>query len=185
MLNDCFGEVDRKAGILFAIIVFTAISSGFRGRIFNTLSDEISMIMRGDMFEHIIFQDTGFYDKKENSTGQVIARMSTDVEVIQDLISTNVSMLLRGGLLIIATIAFMFYLNWQLSLVTMGATIPIIIMTLSYGHCFKARIKAITREKGRMTHVCQEAFTNIRTVKAFACEEEENKKFDKVSHCLY
>jgi ABC-type multidrug transport system fused ATPase/permease subunit len=68
--------------------------------------------MRGDMFEHIIFQDTGFYDKKENSTGQVIARMSTDVEVIQDLISTNVSMLLRGGLLIIATIAFMFYLNW-------------------------------------------------------------------------
>jgi ABC-type multidrug transport system fused ATPase/permease subunit len=82
MINCNYSEVDLKVGILFAIIVFTAVASGFRARIFNTLSDEISMIIRLDLFQHLIFQDTAFYDKKENSTGQVIARMSSDVEII-------------------------------------------------------------------------------------------------------
>jgi ABC-type bacteriocin/lantibiotic exporter with double-glycine peptidase domain len=63
-------------------------------------------------------------------------------------------MLVRGGVLIIATIAFMFYLNVGLTLVTLGSCIPICAMTLSYGHCLKARIREIAREKGRMTHVC-------------------------------
>jgi ABC-type multidrug transport system fused ATPase/permease subunit len=55
MIKEEWGEVDMMAGILFAIIVFTAVSSGFRARIFNTLSDEISLIMRYDMFKHLVF----------------------------------------------------------------------------------------------------------------------------------
>lgn len=141
--------------------------------------------MRVDIFEHVIFQDTAFYDKKENSTGQIISRMSSDTEVIQDLLSTNISMVVRGVIFICSVIVMMFVINPKLTLVTVGASIPITAMTLTYGNNIKKRTKAILAEKGDMTAVCQEAFTNIRTVKAFACEDEENIKFSKTSVRMY
>lgn len=99
--------------------------------------------------------------------------------VIQDSLSTNVSMMARGGVFVISSIIIMLWISWRLSLVTLTAMIPIVIVMVGYSQRMRKLQAEIQQEKSKMTVVAEEAFSNVRTVKAFANEDEEVAKFFK------
>lgn len=90
--------------------------------------------------------------------------------VIQDSLSTNVSMLVRAGVFILASLIIMFYLSWQLCCVTLTAMIPIVSVSVIYSQKMRQLQKDIQGEKSKMAIVAEEAFSNVRTVKAFSNE---------------
>jgi len=97
--------------------------------------------------------------------------------VIQDSLSTNVSMLVRALVFILAALCIMFYLSWQLTLVQLISMIPIVIVMTGYSRKMRTFQANIQKEKSKMTIVAEEAFSNVRTVKAFSNEDAEVEKF--------
>lgn len=142
-----------------------------RGYLFNMISERIALHLRRDLYISILNKDVGFFDARK--TGDFLSRLSSDTSVIQDGLSTNVSMFLRALILIIGFFAILFYISPQLTGATLGSILPMIIFSVFYGRAMKKIQKEIQDKKALTTTLAEEAFSNIRTVKAFATEVEE------------
>jgi ABC-type multidrug transport system fused ATPase/permease subunit len=170
---------------MFCVVLFAGIMAGLRARLFNVMSDRIARDLKNEIFSKILICDTAFFDRKENMTGALLSRINADVEVIQGILSTNISMVLRGGTLIIAIMVKMLLINLKLAGVTFAALLLCISAVGSYGECMKRFAKLIAKEKSRMTSDALEGFTNIKTVKAFAAEDTEMAKFESGNALVY
>jgi ABC-type multidrug transport system fused ATPase/permease subunit len=67
----------------------------------------------------------------------LVSRLGSDVEVIQEGLSTNVSMFLRSIIFIMVSFVFLFILSWELTLLMIGSIIPVIIFSVFYGRMMK------------------------------------------------
>jgi len=92
--GDRWSQITDIVLLMAAIVVGTAIFVFARGASFNTMSDAIAKNIRYDVFFSIINKDVAFFD--ENKTGEMLSRISSDSSVIQDGLSTNISMMLRS-----------------------------------------------------------------------------------------
>lgn len=106
-----------------------------------------------------------------------MSRINSDIQVIQDCLSTNVSMFVRGTTFILLTLAILFYFSPVLTGATFCGIIPVLAFGIVYGRKVKQLTKVIQDDKAKMSNVADESFGNIRTVKAFSNEIEETSKF--------
>lgn len=114
-----------------------------------------------------------------------MSRLNADTAVIQDSLSTNVSMFIRSSVSILATMVICLVLSWKLALTFFCGMIPIAAFSFKYAGFMRAVAKKISAEKALMSTIADESLSNIRTVKAFANEDEEISKFNKYSTEVY
>lgn len=87
-------------------------------------------------------------------------------------------MTLRSVLTIIATLAVLFAINWMLTCVVLGGILLVIGFVFFGSRKWETRLSKVQQEtKAVVNQVTEEAITNIKTVKAFATESSEFKKF--------
>lgn len=129
------------------------------------------------MFFFLINKDVSFFD--ENKTGEILSRISSDTAVVQDGLSTNLSMFFRSFIFIALSIVILCFISWRLTLVTLSSIIPISVVGVCYAKIMRKFAKETQEKKSELGQVAEEALQNIRTVKAFACESYEENKFSK------
>lgn len=160
---------------MLIICVVSGISSGMRGAIFNMMSYKIARDIKYDLFWYLVRKDVTFFDEKK--TGDILSRISSDVAVLQDGLSTNVSMFVRALVFIVISIVILCVLSWKLTLVALGGIFTTSLVLI----CFFKRMAKLGKEiqdaKAEIGEVSEEAMSNIRTVKAFANEFNEIEKF--------
>ncbi len=115
----------------------------------------------------------------------LVSRLNSDIQVIQDAMSTNISMAVRSVVFIIVVLVVLFLLSWQLTAVTFAAIIPICIFAVLYGRRMRTISKQVQEEKAKMNTSAEESFSNVRTVKAFSNELNEAEKFSKGNIASY
>ena len=107
----------------------------------------------------------------------VVSRISNDVTNIQMGLTQNISMVARALVTIIADLIIMFFISWKLTLITLAG----VLLSSSCNFFFMMKLRDLAKQiqaiKGEMTVTAEESYQNVRTVKAFANEEEESKKF--------
>jgi ATP-binding cassette subfamily B protein len=94
-------------------------------------------------------------------------------------------MLGRAIVAIIGSLAVMFWYSWQLSLITISGVIPTGFATMHFSGKLRIIQRQVQQVKSEMTVVAEESYQNIRTVKAFANEDEESRKFKKGNENLF
>jgi len=159
---------------MLAVVVFSAICVWIRGATFNIISEKIAKQLRYDLFYFLINKDVSFFD--EIKTGDILSRMSSDTEVVQNGLSTNISMFSRSLIFIIASIIILCIISVKLTLVTLVGIIPISLLAITVGGKLRALAKELQQKKADLGQVAEEALANVRTVKAFSCEGFEAKK---------
>ena len=142
---------------------------------FDFLAARIASDMRRNLFRHIQSLSADYFDR--TNTGELMARVKDDVDHIWSALS-YVSMLLIEVIFHTAIILYCMYaLNWKL------AVIPTIAMIISAFIAFmmESRLgrvyESISEENAELTTVAEENLAGVRTVKAFAREKFEIKKF--------
>jgi len=120
---------------MLLIIIPSAACVWLRGTTFNTLSAYIARAIRYDLVYFLLHKDIEFFD--QNKTGDILSRMSSDVAVIQDGLSSNVSMLVRSLLFIIITLIILFTTSPELTAVTLAGIVPIIAVTACFGRYYR------------------------------------------------
>lgn len=94
-------------------------------------------------------------------------------------------MFIRSLVFIIVTLAILFLISPSLAGTTLGSVIPIMAFGIYFGRKIRTITKKMQEEKGLMNNVAEEAFSNVRTVKAFSNEEEEVLKFNEKNLIVY
>lgn len=170
--------------IWMGIICFiSAVACGIRGYTFNKISESIANMLRYDLFLQLINKDIAFFD--ETKTGEILSRISSDTGVIQDGLSTNISMFVRSFIVIVATLIICFIISPTLTLITLGGIIPIVVFAVYYSIKVRVLAKATQDEKAVLGNIAEETIGNIRTVKAFSNERQEGVAYQKTNEKVF
>lgn len=142
---------------------------------FDVIGARISGNIRKDLFRHLQGLSADFYDK--NNTGELMARVKDDVDRIWDGL-TYVSMLIIEVIIHVGMILFCMYrMNWKLALIPTAAMIVCGFLAIFLEKKLDKIYESISEENAVLNTVAEENLAGVRTVKAFAREKFEIKKF--------
>lgn len=135
--------------------------------------------MRDKLFSHI--ERLPFAWHMQNHTGDIIQRCTSDVDMINNFVSRQLTSIVSIVLYIILAMTFMFRMNLQLATLS-AATLPVILLYSAIFHrgigkCFLEMDEA----EGKLSAIAQENLTGVRVVRAFGREAYEKEKFDRQS----
>lgn len=135
--------------------------------------------IRNQLYRKINALSLSFFS--EERKGDIIARMSGDVQEIESSIMSSLDMLFKNPILIIAYFATLVVISWQLTLFTV-IFVPLFGWLMGYvGRKLKAKsIKAQALWSDTMSQV-EETLGGLRIIKAFCAEEKMNQRFDRIN----
>ncbi len=135
--------------------------------------------LRQEMFEHLLRSPASYFDCQ--STGQILAKLTYNVENVADAATSAITTLIRDGLTVIGLVAYMLYINVMLSAIFLlvGPAMGISIRYAS--QLFRRHSKRIQDRVGELTHVAQEAIDGHRVVKAFGGQVRAAERFSFVN----
>ena len=136
--------------------------------------------IRNQLYQKITSLSLGFFS--EERKGDIIARMSGDVQEIDSSIMASLDMLFKNPILIVIYFSTLLIISWQLTLFTI-IFVPIFGWFMGFvGRKLKAgSIKAQALWSDTMSQV-EETLGGLRIIKAFCAEEKMNARFDKVNN---
>ena len=135
--------------------------------------------IRNQLYRKITSLPLGFFS--EERKGDIIARMSGDVQEIENSIMSSLDMLFKNPILIIAYFSTLLFISWQLTLFTL-AIVPLMGWFMGMvGRKLKQKsIKAQALWSDTMSQV-EETLGGLRIIKAFCAEDKMNARFDRVN----
>ena len=135
--------------------------------------------IRNQLYQKITALPLGFFS--EERKGDIIARMSGDVQEIENSIMASLEMLFKNPILIVSYFAALIFISWELTLFTL-IIVPIMGWFMGWvGRKLKAQsIKAQALWSDTMSQV-EETLGGLRIIKAFCAEGKMNRRFDAIN----
>jgi ATP-binding cassette subfamily B protein len=173
-----WGMVNVMLLILLLLIVQSVVQyvhTYISGRIAQFIIRDI----RVKLFEHIVNLRLQFFDK--TPIGRLVTRTISDVETLSDVFSEGLAAMASDLLQIVFILAFMFYMDWRLALVSLS-TIPLMILST---YVFKEKIKVafndVRNAVSNLNAFVQEHITGMNIVQIFGSEKKEFEKFKTIN----
>ena len=184
-VNDLIAEYGQTTTLLFIGIFLGATTFLKTGAYFLSAATIIPIRtgvvrdIRNQLYHKITSLPLGFFS--EERKGDIIARMSGDVQEIENSIMSSLEMLFKNPILIISYFAALIFISWQLTLFTL-IIVPIMGWFMGFvGRKLKQdSIKAQGLWSDTMSQV-EETLGGLRIIKAFCAERKMNNRFDKIN----
>ena len=165
--------------ILFVILSIFNLIQGFLSAI---LSQRIVKKLRKDLFNKIINLPITYFDR--NSHGDIMSRMTNDVDNISNTLAQSLGSLFSGILMIIGTIIMMFITCWQLAILSC----VIVFLTVGTTKLLSKLMRKFYKKRqillGKLNGIVEEMVVGHKTVKAFTREENAISEFNETSYDL-
>ena len=160
---------------LLAVAAVLAIASGARFYLVSWLGERVVGDLRRDLFAHVVRLGPAWFEIKRS--GDVMSRISSDAQLIEQVIGSSASVALRNTLMCIGGIAMLVITNPKLALWVL-AVVPIVVAPIIV---LRPQGAALSREaQARVADMVSEGgetLDAVRTVQAFAQEERAGERF--------
>lgn len=161
--------------VIFGKGLFTFLSSF----LMKSIGYKVGKKLRDDLFGHIIYQSSDFFDYK--STGDLMSRLTNDVDRIQVAVAGSMGDLIREMFILLALLVYIFITDWRLALISFVIA-PVAVIPLAL---FSRQLKKkglLSQEKmAQIYNLLHETITGNKIVKAFTMEKFEIKKFSQAT----
>ena len=177
------------SNVLGRVAAFLILFSLFKG-LFLYLSEylmaysgqQVVAKIRKSLYSHLLEQSMAFFSNRP--TGQLIARVMSDTERLQEAVSKTITDAARQLVLMLAFLALVLYADWRLSLLAFLVAPIILLFTLQLGKRVR-KISWASQEKiSNLSNLLQETITGRRIVKAFGMEQHEQARFESMTDGL-
>jgi subfamily B ATP-binding cassette protein MsbA len=135
--------------------------------------------LRLTLYSHIQRLSLSYHDNKR--TGDLISRVTSDIDAIQSFIASGLLGPLVSSLTLAGMVAVMFYINWRFTLIALSVAPVLFAVVYSFTRRIKKAAREVRRKEGEIVSVIQEVLTSIRVVRAFAREEFEQHRLEEES----
>lgn len=140
--------------------------------------------LRDNLYRHLQSLPVSFFTNTR--TGEIQSRVSNDVASVQNVVTSTVSNVISNGVIFISTLAAMFVLSWELTLVAMGAVPFFAGMTKVIGERRRVVTAEAQRSTAEMTAITQEtlSISGIMLSKLFGRQSQEIARFSEENQRL-
>ena len=171
------------AGLGFGATVVQATTAFGLSQVLGVAAQRAITEMRKNVMAHVTRLPIAYFDSTQS--GVLISRIMTDAEGIRNLVGTGLAQLVGGVVTATLGLGVLFYLNWQLTSVTI-----VILALLGAGMSIAfSKLRPVFRERGKInadvTGRLGETLGGIRIVKAYTVEKREQLVFAKGVHKLF
>ena len=133
--------------------------------------------LRNALYRRLTEQSLGFFAHRK--TGEMLARLSYDVTLVQAAVSTTVTSLMRDVATIVFLIAVILYQDWMLALISL-MVFPVVVYPIArFGRNMRRASRDGQVSMGEMSSLVEETVGGIRVVKAFGMEDYERGRFER------
>jgi len=179
-----FGQ-HKLAGIEFAgvavvaIAAFGALCSYVQDYTTSSVGQRVTHDLRTLLYSHIQRLSLRFHYQAR--TGDLISRLTTDVDAVQSFIVSGLMGIFVDTLTLLGMAAVMFYLNWRLTVVALAIAPILFGLTYSLTRRNKKASREVRKKQSEIASMMQEDLSAIVVVKAFAREDHEVQRLDENS----
>ena len=170
------GIVDKTAVFMVMLVVVEGALSAVQAYFFTVASERVVARLRRDLYAAILRQEIGFFD--EQRTGELTSRLTADTTVLQSAATSDVSNLLKNCVTLIGALSILVWTSFRLTLV-MLLIVPIMAAgAIIYGRFIRRIARAAQSALAHANDVAEETLSGIRTVRAFARESTETRRYE-------
>jgi len=165
--------------ILLGLLIVQSIGQYAHTYLSGWMGQQVIRDIRTKLYEHLISLRLRFFDK--TPIGRLVTRTISDVETLADVFSEGLAAMVSDLLQLIFILAFMFYEDWRLALLSL-ATLPLLLIST---YIFKEKIKVafndVRNAVANLNTFVQEHITGMNVVQIFGSEKREFEKFKEIN----
>ena len=165
---------------LFGTLMLQAVIQYFLTYYTQYLGQRTLYDLRTQIFNHTQRLALKFFDR--TPIGRIVTRATNDVEALGELFSSGIVMVFSDVFIILWILAFMFFMDVQLSLVTLSVLPVLIYGTFLFRRKVRERYRDVRLHLARLNSYMQEHVTGMSVVQIFNKEKEELKKFSDINN---
>ena len=176
---------DRLAILRFAalavlgIALVDALCSYTEKYVTTSVGQWVMHDLRLMLYHRIQRLSLAYHDEKQ--TGDLLSRVTSDIDAIQSFIASGLLTALVNGMTLVGMVGVMFYINWRFTLVALSVAPVLFGVVFTYTRRIKKASREVRKKEGEIVSVIQEVFSSIRVVKAFAREDYEERRLEEES----
>ncbi len=145
----------------------------------QTVGQSALMNLRQVLFEHILRQDMGFFNK--TPVGQIVSRLSSDIDALTELLSTSIVMVASNAITLIGIVLVMLLLNWRLALLSLSVMPVMLIATVYFRRKIRDASARFHKIMGEYLAFMNEQIGGMLIVQLFGRQSVSREDFARIN----
>jgi subfamily B ATP-binding cassette protein MsbA len=162
-----------------ATTIIIALSTGlltyYYIRTLGGVGQQFVFSLRQNLFAHLQRLSLRFHDRRR--TGDLITRLTSDIDAIQDMVSNGIIVFGSNAFLLAGMLSLMLWLNWQFALAALSVAPLLFWSVFRYSNRIKIAAGKARASTGVLASLAQETLASIRIVQGLAQEEQQDERF--------
>lgn len=175
--------LDYALASLLVVAAILAAASGSRFYLVSWLGERVVGDLRRDLFAHVVRLGPAWFEIKRS--GDVMSRISSDAQLIEQVIGSSVSVALRNTLMCVGGIVMLVVTNPKLAALVLAVVPAVVAPIIIFGR----KVRALSREsQARIADLVSEGtetLDGVRTVQAFAQEDRTARRFGEATELAF
>jgi ATP-binding cassette subfamily B multidrug efflux pump len=176
------GVAQHRAGAIataaVGLVVVALVRGGctfLQGFLAERASQGVAYDLRDLLFAKLQRLSFSYYDKV--ATGQLLTRVTNDVEQIRAFAGSGVIQIVSAVVTLLGTTVLLFSLNWRLALVALAMIVPIMVLLARFVQRIGPLFGRVQGTLDRLNTILREDLAGVRTIRAFGREEYETRRY--------
>jgi ATP-binding cassette subfamily B protein len=169
------GPVDHAAVGLVIAALAALVLTRLQIVVVTRVGEKFLRDLRRRAFDHLLAMSLGFFDTEQ--TGRLVARMTSDIDTMEDLVQQGLVLFVVNGLLFLFTVGVMVYKSWLLAVVCLVAVPPVVGASVWFRNQSNQAYLHVRDTVSQTLSTLQEGLSGVRVVQAFTREESLVRRF--------
>jgi len=177
-----FGDTEGLKQIIIFLVVLLVVHAFMQflqSYLANWLGQSVVLNIRKKLFNHVVKFKLTYFDN--TPIGTLVTRVTSDIQTIAEVFSSGLLNIISDILQLIIVLCFMFYINWQLTLIVLVPVPLLIVSTIIFKTAIKSAFIEVRKNVSAINTFVQEHVTGMNIVQIFNREQEEMRRFKQVN----
>lgn len=173
-------DEERIRQIIAALIILSAtaaIANYISGLCLHWVANKVIMDLRSALFARLLAFPSKFYDHQ--TSGNLVSKFTFDVTQIKEASTNVLNVLVRDSLTIMGLLAWMFFIDWEMTMITLLTAPAIAGFLLVIRRRLRRMSKNVQDSMGEIHNILGEVITGERIVKLYSGQEREENRFQR------
>ena len=163
------------AGAILAVSLIIGVLNFLRSHMMSLFGQRTINSIRNDLYQHIQKLSIGFFEKRR--TGDLMARLSQDVNALGGLITADVADILADSFTFVVIVVYLLSADWQLTLLLLVVWPIMVFLNQFFGRFLRGAYHNVQQQQAAVNNHIQDTLSNINVIKSFGNESYEIDRF--------
>ena len=169
-------------GATLTIAIAGALFSYAEKLLTTTVGQRVMHDLRSTLYSRMQRLSLSYHDQAR--TGDLIGRVTSDVDSIQSFVTSGLLSAFINGLTLLGMVGVMFWIDWRFTLIALSVVPLLFAIVFRYTRKIKRASREVRKKEGQIVSLIQEVLSSIRVVKAFAQEDREIERFSTANELV-